>query len=102
MGGFESSAVQSLDEFELQACHYNMACAFAQLNLLQESINSLEMAFQAGFDNYATVRGDPDLDPIKKEKDFEKLMEKYGIPGRARMAFKGPIRENSFSVLSTP
>lgn len=77
MGGFESSAIQSLDEFELQACHYNMACAHAQLNQLQESINSLEMAFQAGFDNYATVRGDPDLDPIKKEKDFEKLMEKY-------------------------
>lgn len=77
LGGFESNAIQSLDEFELQAAHYNMACAHAQLNQLPESINSLASAFQAGFDNYATVRGDPDLDPIKKDKDFEKLMEKY-------------------------
>lgn len=77
LGGFESNAIQSLDEFELQACQYNLACAYAQLNQLAESINSLEKAFQAGFDNYATVRGDPDLDPIKKEKDFEKLMERY-------------------------
>lgn len=77
LGGFESNAIQTLDEFELQACQYNLACAHAQLNQLAESINSLEQAFQAGFDNYATVRGDPDLDPIKKEKDFEKLMEKY-------------------------
>ena len=77
MGGFESNAVQSLDEFEMQAAHYNMACAYAQLGQLPESIQSLETAFKAGFDNYATVRGDPDLDPIKKEKDFEALMEKY-------------------------
>ena len=77
MGGFESNAIQSLDEFELQAAHYNMACAHAQLSQLGEAIVSLEKAFQAGFDNYATVRGDPDLDPIKKDKDFEKLMEQY-------------------------
>lgn len=77
MGGLESNAVQSLDEFELQAAHYNMACAHAQLGQIAQSIASLESAFLAGFDNYATVRGDPDLDPVKKDRDFEKLMEKY-------------------------
>lgn len=30
-GGMESSRVLTLDEFELQAAHYNMACAYAQL-----------------------------------------------------------------------
>ena len=30
-GGLESSRVMTLDEFELQAAHYNMACAYAQL-----------------------------------------------------------------------
>lgn len=77
MGGFESKSMQTLDEFELQAAHYNMACAYSQLGEIAESINSLETAFVAGFDNYATVRGDPDLDPVKKDKDFEKMMEKY-------------------------
>ena len=38
---------------------------------------NLQRAFENGFDNYNTVRGDPDLDPIKQERDFEKLMEAY-------------------------
>jgi hypothetical protein len=37
----------------------------------------LSKAFANGFDNYSTVRGDPDLDPVKQESDFEKLMEAY-------------------------
>jgi hypothetical protein len=31
-GGTESNEVQTLDEFELQAAHYNMACAYAKLD----------------------------------------------------------------------
>jgi len=76
-GGTESRNVESLDEFELQAAHYNMACAYAQLGELSESISALQTAFENGFDNYATVRGDPDLEPIKNEKDFERLMDAY-------------------------
>lgn len=36
MGGYESSDVYPLDEFELQAAHYNIACAHAQLRNLDE------------------------------------------------------------------
>ena len=77
MGGTESQSKLGLDEFELQAAHYNMACAHAQLGNLNESIAALRVAFENGFDNYATVRSDPDLDPIKSEKDFEVLMQTY-------------------------
>ena len=77
MGGLESQNVQTLDEFELQAANYNMACAHAQLGNVVEAIAALETAFKAGFDNFGTVRGDPDLDPVKKDKGFDKLMEQY-------------------------
>lgn len=77
MGGYESQNTLALDEFELQACYYNMACAHAQLGNAQESIACLDKSFAAGFDNYNTVREDPDLEPIRKEKDFEVLMQKY-------------------------
>jgi len=77
MGGYESQNKISLDEFELQAAHYNMACANAQLGNLNDSIAALRVAFENGFDNYATVRSDPDLDPIQGEKDFEMLMQSY-------------------------
>uniref|UniRef100_A0A7R9WNU1 Uncharacterized protein n=1 Tax=Craspedostauros australis TaxID=1486917 RepID=A0A7R9WNU1_9STRA len=76
-GGTESKKVLALDDFELQAAHYNMACAHSRLGNLDESIANLAKAFENGFDNYTTVRGDPDLDPIKSEADFAKLMETY-------------------------
>jgi hypothetical protein len=40
-------------------------------------VANLAKAFENGFDNYATVRGDPDLDPIKGTTDFENLMDAY-------------------------
>ena len=35
-GGTESQNIMSLDDFELQAAHYNMACAHARLGNLDE------------------------------------------------------------------
>jgi hypothetical protein len=35
-GGTESQNVMTLDDFELQAAHYNMACAHARLGNLDE------------------------------------------------------------------
>lgn len=80
-GGTDSQKIMALDDFELQAVYYNMACANSRLGNISESIINLEKAFQNGFDNYSTVRGDPDLDPIKKSRDYEKLMDTYDGKG---------------------
>jgi hypothetical protein len=80
-GGMESRNVETLDEFELQAAHYNMACAHAQLGNIAEAIVNLQTAFENGFDNFATVRSDPDLDPIRGEKEFANLMSTYEPKG---------------------
>ena len=76
-GGYESKFTVSLDEFELQAVQYNMACAYAQLNELDNAVKALQTAFENRFDNFATVKFDPDLDPIKGTPSYEALMEKY-------------------------
>lgn len=76
-GGTEGRVVQTLDEFELQAAHYNIACAYACLDKVDEACKSLEQAFRFGFDNYATVRADPDLGLIHGTPEFENLMEKF-------------------------
>ena len=76
-GGTESQSSTTLDEFERQAANYNMACAHAQLDQTAAAVQALEQAFQAGFDNFATVRDDPDLDPVKATPQFDKLMQKY-------------------------
>lgn len=76
-GGTDSKRILSLDDFELQAVYYNMACAHSRLGNISESVANLENAFKIGFTNFSTVRGDPDLDPIKQDPDFDKLMESY-------------------------
>jgi hypothetical protein len=53
-----------------------MACAYAQLGSVAEAIRSLEIALENGFDNYATIVGDPDLVPIQSDPEFSKLMKK--------------------------
>mmetsp|Transcript_21646 Transcript_21646/g.45708 ORF Transcript_21646/g.45708 Transcript_21646/m.45708 type:complete len:209 (-) Transcript_21646:604-1230(-) len=80
-GGTDSQKVMTLDDFELQAVYYNMACANSRLGNISDSVVNLEKAFQNGFDNYSTVRGDPDLDPIKQSRDYEKLMDTYDGKG---------------------
>jgi len=76
-GGSTGETVQTLDEFEAQAAHYNIACAFSKLDRSKEAVRSLENAFKAGFDNYATARADPDLATMQRSKEFEILMEQY-------------------------
>lgn len=88
-GGTESQNVMTLDDFELQAAHYNMACAHARLGNIDDAISNLAKAFENGFDNYSTVRGDPDLDPIKREPDFIKLMDSYETKGFNPFGFFG-------------
>ena len=76
-GGTEGRTVQTLDEFEYQAGHYNMACAYATLGNVGESVSNLRMAFQRGFDSYATVRSDPDLENVRGTTEFGRLMDEY-------------------------
>jgi len=80
-GGTDSKSVMTLDDFELQAVYYNMACANSRLGNIAEAVLNLEKAFQNGFDNYSTVRGDPDLDEIKQSRDYKALMDTYDGKG---------------------
>eukprot|EP00579_Thalassiosira_antarctica_P001331 CAMPEP_0201868392 /NCGR_PEP_ID=MMETSP0902-20130614/2296_1 /ASSEMBLY_ACC=CAM_ASM_000551 /TAXON_ID=420261 /ORGANISM="Thalassiosira antarctica, Strain CCMP982" /LENGTH=211 /DNA_ID=CAMNT_0048393731 /DNA_START=14 /DNA_END=649 /DNA_ORIENTATION=+ len=76
-GGTEGRAVQTLDEFEYQAAHYNMACAYASLGNVGETVANLRKAFDYGFDNYATVRADPDLGSVQGSTEFKQLMDEF-------------------------
>jgi len=80
-GGTEGRKVMNLDEFEYQAAHYNVACAYACVGNVGESVANLKKAFDFGFDNYATVKADPDLSNVHSTKEFEKLMSEYDKSG---------------------
>ncbi|KAL7520836.1 hypothetical protein ACHAWX_005540 [Stephanocyclus meneghinianus] len=76
-GGTSDKFVLGLDEFEYQAAHYNLACTYACLGNVGESVNNLRKAFEYGFDNYATVRADPDFEGVRGSRDFERLMDEF-------------------------
>lgn len=76
-GGTSSEQSMRLSNNELQSAYYNMACCNSRLGKVEEAVVNLEKAFQSGFDKYKTVRGDPDLDPIKQSRDYQKLMDTY-------------------------
>eukprot|EP00536_Pseudo-nitzschia_multiseries_P003427 jgi/Psemu1/7756/gm1.7756_g len=80
-GGTSSEAFMRLSNNELQSAYYNMACCNSRLGKVEEAVVNLEKAFQSGFDKYETVRGDPDLDPIKQSRDYQKLMDTYDGKG---------------------
>mmetsp|Transcript_3554 Transcript_3554/g.7649 ORF Transcript_3554/g.7649 Transcript_3554/m.7649 type:complete len:207 (-) Transcript_3554:226-846(-) len=80
-GGTSSEQNVRLGNNELQSAYYNMACCNSRLGKVEEAVVNLEKAFQSGFDKYETVRGDPDLDPIKQSRDYQKLMDTYDGKG---------------------
>jgi len=73
-GGTTGRSVQTLDEFEFQAAHYNMACAHAAMGQAGACLADLRQAFAYGFDNYAAVKADPDLSSVRGTPEFERLM----------------------------
>ena len=50
---------------------------FSIVKPLSQSVANLKSAFDCGFDNYATVRSDPDLGDVHPTPEFEDLMNKY-------------------------
>jgi serine/threonine protein kinase len=52
---------------------YNSACAFCELNLLDDALNAIKKAWEAGFRDAIWTRQDPDLQLLHGHPDFERL-----------------------------
>lgn len=52
-----------------------MACAYAALQKRDSALTCLEGAFESGLTDFAAVRSDPDLDPVRGA-EFDKLLAK--------------------------
>jgi hypothetical protein len=54
---------------------YNLACARAQLGKGEAAVEALERAAAAGFGDFALLRRDPDLDPVRALPRYKALVE---------------------------
>ena len=62
--------------------HYNLACDYALVKRLPEAIKSLKTAMTLGYNDMQWIRDDVDLDPIRHEASFKKLIASYQISSK--------------------
>ena len=58
---------------ELQAALFNAACCHAQLGEASEGVAALQAAVDAGFDDWAALRQDADLAPLRKAPEWQQF-----------------------------
>ena len=54
---------------------YNLACSYSLLGNPDEAVASLEAAIALGYRDFEFMRKDRDLDPIRKDARFQRLVE---------------------------
>lgn len=57
--------------------HYNLACSFALLNKVEPSLRALRKALELGYRNFRFLREDRDLDAIRKDPRFRRLLREF-------------------------
>ena len=60
------------------AIYYNLACAYSLLNQKDKAIDNFKKSLNLGYNDRAHIEEDTDLDNIRKDKRFKKLLA--GIP----------------------
>lgn len=53
---------------------YNVACGYALAGQKEEAIDWLELSVKAGYNDFDHLRKDPDLDSLRNEKRYKKLL----------------------------
>jgi tetratricopeptide (TPR) repeat protein len=58
-------------------CAYNLACTHSLKGEIEEAFEWLALSFEEGFDSWGIVAVDSDLDALRKDERFEKLVSEY-------------------------
>lgn len=56
---------------------YNLACSYSLLNQMEPGLEALEKALSFGYNEFNFLMSDPDLENLRKEPQFKKLVEPY-------------------------
>lgn len=60
---------------------YNLACRYAQLKQLDLAIVTLRKAVELGYRDFRYMIEDRDLDPVRRDPRFRRLLKEYGAAG---------------------
>lgn len=66
---------------ERQAALYNCACCHAKLGNDQDGLLAVAACLESGFDNFALLRNDADLAPLRKNPKYAGLIARFEPKG---------------------
>ena len=59
--------------------NYNLVCLYSITNRVDLAIDLLDKTLKLGFDDYDSLRSDPDLTELRKSKEFQTVLEKNKV-----------------------
>jgi tetratricopeptide (TPR) repeat protein len=59
--------------------HYNYVALYSLQSKLDRALDSLDKTLELGFNNYDSLRKDPDLNNVRQHPEFRKICEKYKV-----------------------
>lgn len=65
---------------EYRLSHYNVACCCSKLDQTEAGLEALMEAMEAGFEDFRKIRTDPNLEGVRANPKFDKLIVKYDEP----------------------
>jgi tetratricopeptide (TPR) repeat protein len=64
---------------ESASIRYNLACAHSLMGNVDYGLDELDAALAKGFDDYQALRKDPDLNNLRKHKEWRPILEKHKV-----------------------
>ncbi len=55
--------------------HYNLACSLSLLGKIEEALSALSRAIYLGYDDFDYIKQDPDLNNLREDRRFDKLLK---------------------------
>lgn len=59
--------------------HYNLAALYSLTNKLDLALEALDRSLQLGFNDYESLRNDPDIKNLRKHPEFKRVLEKNKV-----------------------
>jgi tetratricopeptide (TPR) repeat protein len=82
---------------DIPVIYYNMACCKAKLNKPEEALKDLYFAMENGWSDYEWMMDDPDLETVRKSKDFSKMLKensRYCYNLSCKFSLNGKIKDS--------
>ena len=64
--------------------HYNLACSYSLLNEIDKAFDTIQRAIKLGYDDLRHLEIDPDLENLRRDNRFQKIIRQITSPNDSK------------------